>query len=91
MKVDLTVKFDGIDLVNDVITAVDGVNLAQSEMPLNFVLSRPDYQLLTDLIDGAKRLTLEVSEVGLYTIEVNGNNIIPASEFVGGRPPVKTR
>lgn len=88
MKVDITVKFEGIDLVNDVITAVNGVNLVQGESPILFVLTRPDYQILTDLIDGAKRLTLEVSEVGLYTIEINGTNIIPASEFVGGRPIV---
>jgi len=90
MKIELTVKFAGIDLVNDIITAIDGVTILGGQTPIQFVVDRPDYEILTEF-DGSKVIVFHQEQAEAKTLEINGVTVIPATEFVGGRPIVKTR
>lgn len=85
MKINLIVKFAGIDLVNDTITAVDGVSIINGVSPIGLVVPRPDYEILTEF-DGSKVIVFHQSVAELKTLEINGATLIAATEFVGGRP-----
>lgn len=83
-EIDLTVCFEGIDLINDQITAEDGVPITPISA-IGFVISNLPYGLDKNH-NGELQITFHKCEKGIKSLQINGNTTIVGTEFVGGRP-----